>query len=156
MIPSAFGAALKYLVPHDVEILTERTIESFCTFDKLKTRLPKTILQKRVDFVLRKKERLFFIEFKTNLNFNDLAAAAVEMAIVKHCLGKKSIRTNSLHFWPWLADVDGLKAVNELVQSPIDDIWVFCKMGKNGLPLFDSSAVADFQKSVAHWAKQKK
>ena len=94
---------------------------------------------KAVDFVLKGAGgQLYFIEFKTNLTFNDLAAAMVEMALVKmHLTGKthserrngNKVRTASIHLFPKNTSVEELMDINSVFGSPLDKIWVLCGSG---------------------------
>lgn len=88
------------------------------------------LAKKRVDFVVYGKEKTVLIEFKTNLQFNDLAAAMIEMGAVRKYEAPpevKQVITSSMHLFPYRANIAGLKELNEMFGSPLDNIWVFCQ-----------------------------
>lgn len=91
------------------------------------TPLKNLLSKKRVDFRLEGKDQDILIEFKTNIQFNDLAAAMVEMQTVKMFKPPtKKIVTASLHLFPSSTNVEGLMQLNEKLGKPLDHIWVLC------------------------------
>ena len=117
---------------------------------------------KTVDFVLRKEEATtlaeadtFLVEFKTNLTFNDLAAAMLEMAAVKKFASSngnaRRIRTASLHLL-CSKDAASLKEVNEVMEQPLDCIWVFCKKGQGqNQQQFNVTEIEQFRNDVGRF-----
>ena len=71
------------------------------------------LMEKKIDYVVYCKEKTVLIEFKTNLQFNDLAAAMIEMAAVKKYepLLDKPIITSSMHLYPSNVSIKGLKRI---------------------------------------------
>jgi len=112
--------------------------------------LGRLLKNKRVDFFIAGKNVDLFIEFKTNLQFNDLAAAMVEMAALKRFFSPektKTVQTASLHLFPSQPDIEGLRALNAVIGNPpLDHIWVLCKAQPEFR--FDIDAIKSFRKQV--------
>src|SRR5262249_55581886 len=138
-VASAFSSALSHLLPPGVTLRKEVSLAAFLspnTSDALKSLLS----SKRIDFVLQNGSKFVFIEFKSNIQFNDISAGRVEMAAVKTfsvVAEHSNICTGSLHLFPGTTNVAALEELNTSLGSPLDFIWVLCKRGP--LPVFDIS-----------------
>ena len=87
--------------------------------------------KKTMDFVIKSKKRLYFIEVKTSLQFNGFSAAMVEMFLIKKHIKKEiNFRTSSLHLFPYTTDIKSLLKVNKDLGSPIQNVFVLCQEGK--------------------------
>ncbi len=147
VVPAAFSSALEHILPRGVQLRREvqlKELLSVSVSDPLST----LISAKRIDFVIEgtSTSKQLFIEFKTNINFNDLSAAMIEMAIVKRLAKGKAIATGSLHLFPPASNLDGLKALNrEFFCSPLDFIWVLCERPSQK---FNISAIKEFRRQI--------
>ena len=145
LVSSSFRAAFKFLIPESVgedswgsEISLERLVEF-----KDNSAVSKMLRKKRVDFVVFGERKNFTFEFKTNLQFNDLAAAMVEMAMVRKYKPIKPIVTASIHLFPYRTNVQGLREMNAMFHPlPLNRIWVFCKGPKLE---FDVEEIKEFR-----------
>lgn len=149
VMPQVVGKALKYLLPSGVDYDKEVGLREFLAVENCEA-LAKLLNKKTVDFVLKRErcQRRLLIEFKTNIQFNDLSAAMMEMVAVKK-FGTPEMKTNlftgSLHLFPYLTNVDGLRALNESFDPrPLDFIWVLCDRHQK----FDIEAIKCFRAKV--------
>lgn len=147
VLPKAFSLSLECLLPPGVGCHSEnKPLKDFLrpgTSEDLSALLK----SKRIDFLLEKDAKRIFIEFKTNLNFNDLAAAMVEMAVVKKFLPKQKhdhYFTGSLHLFPSQPNVAGLRELNESLGKPLGFISVLCTREQK----FDIGAIKKFRDDV--------
>ena len=112
--------------------------------------LAKLLNKKTVDFVLKRErcQKRLLIEFKTNIQFNDLSAAMMEMVAVRKFANsemKTNLFTGSLHLFPYLTNVEGLRALNQSLEPrPLDFIWVFCDRQQK----FNVEAIKCFRDNV--------
>lgn len=150
VVTGAFAAALPHLLPEGVAFRKEVPLSEFFPSHGEHAALLDLVKTKRVDFLFEKDASRLFIEFKTNFNFNDLAAAMVEMAMVKKFItptdGLKHV-TASLHLFPYRANIAGLHALNTSMGSPLDHIWILCK---GPVLTFDIPAIHEFRRSVGN------
>jgi hypothetical protein len=148
-VTTAFAQSVKHLLPARVNVQKEVVLRDFLSFEN-NGPLAKLLNAKRVDFVVERQHKRLLIEFKTSINFNDLAAAMTEMLVVKkfakaHTSG--TIFTSSLHLFQYKTNVEGLRELNRSLSSPLDFIWVLCKAP----PLkFDVNAITEFRNAVDH------
>ena len=134
LVTGSFSKAFNNLIP-EAQLEKEVQWEKEVQFKELvelgdDSELDKMLKKKRIDYVIYCKEKTVLIEFKTNLQFNDLSAAMIEMGVIKKYNTKskiKSIVTSSLHLFPNNVNITGLKELNKKFGSPLDNIWVFCK-----------------------------
>lgn len=139
--------SLHYLLPPKVKLRKEIPLEDFLCSD-INGAVGALLKSKRVDFVLEGEGKCLLVEFKTNINFNNLSAAMTEMAVVKKFANARfanSTFTSSLHLFPYRANVKGLRELNICLGSPLDFIWVLCE----GPQLkFDIQAIKEFRSQV--------
>lgn len=110
--------------------------------------LHELLSKKKVDFALGKDSKSLLIEFKTNVQFNDVAAAMIEMMVVKRFSDKKAQKTTttaSLHLFPYRTNVEGLRLLNDSLGRPLDYIWILCTPDLK----FDSNAIKSFRNDLS-------
>ena len=148
-VVSAFREAFSHVIPGNTMLKTEVEIGNYLS-KRYSKKCSNLIKRKRIDFVIeRPGYGVQFVEFKSNLTFNDLAAAMVEMQIIKKfVLNSKNrrIHTASLHLFPGRTNVAALREFNKVMGLPIDDIWVFCTGPKVA---FDIKEIKGFRSSIA-------
>ncbi len=128
-VSESFSDAFKYLIPENCEYIKQVNFKNFLDLNE-NNPIERMLMKKRIDFLIACDKKTVLIEFKTNLQFNDLSAAMVEMELVKKFNKLSFIRpieTSSIHLFPYSSNCEGLKGMNILLGSPIDKIWVFCK-----------------------------
>lgn len=145
IVTGAFSVALRNLIPKGRELIPEVGIKEYIEMPKEES-LVKLLSSKRVDFVIKGKNSSLLIEFKSNVQFNDISAAMVEMQVVKKFQSKKlnKISTASLHLFPYKTNVEGLRSLNSALGNPLDNIWVLCTPELE----FDLKAIRAFRKEV--------
>ncbi len=148
VITGAFASSFLHLLPDGVTHRKEVKLQEFSPRG-IDGALFALVNSKKVDFLVQKQEARLFIEFKTNINFNDLSAAMVEIAVVKKFIATPSmdkIFTGSLHLFPYTADVEGLRELNQVMGQSLDFIWVLCCQWPS--PKFDIQAICRFREDV--------
>lgn len=155
LIPSALKEAFKHqFFPQEIQITHEKIVSEY---------IPKgtngdvieLLAKKRLDFEFVGKCGIVLVEFKTNFQFNDYAAAMIEMGSIKkyslknennYCITNngKIITTASLHLFPYLTNVNGLIALNRDMDSPIDKTWILCDKNQK----FNLEEVKKFRNDV--------
>ena len=146
VITSSFSTALPNLIPNGLLLNKESSVKNYIDMPKEKA-LCDLLIRKRIDFSIDGKEKTLLIEFKTNVQFNDLAAAMVEMSAIKSFAARKpdkEVRTASLHLFPYRTNVDGLRLLNVALGNPLDHIWVLCTPELK----YDIDAIKSFRKEV--------
>jgi hypothetical protein len=146
VVAAAFSKAFNNLVPSNATPEREVQVSRFINLPEDKA-LSALLGKKRIDFSItnNKTGAVLLIEFKTNVQFNDVSAAMVEMASVKKfAKAPRKLQTASLHLFPYRTNVDGLRALNKELGSPLDHIWVFCTPQLN----FDVKAIENFRSSI--------
>ncbi len=134
------------LFPKRISVKAEKMLSDF-VININDESLQRLLSRKRVDFLIEGNGNLLFIEFKTNVQFNDHAAAMVEMALLKKYIRpeyKNKIKTASLHLFPFTTNVKGLMALNKELGMPLDDSWILCTKNLE----FDRQALIDMRKSI--------
>jgi hypothetical protein len=147
-VASAFSLALSYLLPPGVILKREVPLAAFLS-PETSGALKSLLSSKRIDFVLQSGSKYLFVEFKSNIQFNDVSAAMVEMAAVKKFSfvpETSKVFTGSLHLFPNATNVTALWELNTSLCSPLDFIWVLCKRGP--LPKFDIPAINQFKEGI--------
>lgn len=150
-VPSVMKDSLKHLLPSGLEIRSEVSLKDFVS--NVDEELGKLVNSKRVDFVVTGNGKKLLIEFKTCIDFNALAAAMLEIKLVKmFCRPdlKENIRTGVLHLYPNTQNIPGLQTMNKKFDSPLDNIWILGK-SNNGSPVFDIEAIKGFRNDIEKW-----
>lgn len=148
VITGSFKEAFDNLIPIGLTKESEVEFKKLLQIDA-NNEVDKMLMKKKIDYVIHCKEKTILIEFKTNFQFNDLAAAMIEMAAVKKYepSSDKRIITSSMHLYPSNVSIEGLKGLNEMFGSPLEKIWIFCK----GPELkFDVSEIIKFRNELAN------
>ena len=150
-ITNAFSESLHHILPIKEKPKTEVSLSDFLEKEKLDSASEpflNLLNKKRLDFHVRGKKGELLIEFKTNMSFNDLAAAMVEMSLVKKYA--PNIRTASLHLYPSSANVEGLRELNKTTGAPLDFIWVLFPSKKLMIDDDAIKAIKAFRNDVAN------
>lgn len=146
VVAGAFATALNSLIPEGLDVIREVGIKKYIDLPAEKE-LSDLLSRKRVDFAIEGKNTALLIEFKTNVQFNDVSAAMVEMMAVKKFYSAKTakaVSTASLHLFPYRTNVAGLRLLNSTLGNPLDNIWIFCTPELE----FDTDAIRAFRKGV--------
>lgn len=150
MVPVAVANALPSLIPNGFKVICEDKLNNYIEFPKNKE-FCDLLGKKRVDFSIIGEKLVLLVEFKTNIQFNDIAAAMIEMAAVKKFVSKnfgKKLLTSSLHLYPYRSNVEGLRQLNIELGSPLDFIWVFCTPAQQ----FDIEAIRQFRYKLIEYS----
>ncbi len=151
MVPAAVTNALKCLIPNGFELVCEDKLGNYIELPKDKA-FCDLLRKKRVDFSIIGKKLVLLVEFKTNIQFNDIAAAMIEMAAVKKFVSKnfeKKLLTSSLHLYPYRSNLEGLRQLNIELGSPLDFIWVFCTPAQQ----FDIETIRQFRCKLIEYSR---
>jgi len=109
---------------------------------------------KKMDFVIKSKKGLYFIEVKTSLQFNDFSAAMVEMFIIKKHIKKEiNFKTSSLHLFPYTTGIKGLLEVNKDLGSPIQNVFILCQ--KEKIVVFQPEKLIELKKDITNFHASK-
>lgn len=146
-VTKSLSISLDHIIPEKTILKREIQLKDLLSFSD-DNELEKMLKRKRIDFLIETQKSLLLIEFKTNLQFNDVAAAMIEMGIVKKYkkrINKKNIITGSLHLFPFKSNIVGIKEMNSLFETPLDNIWIFCKGPELS---FDTKAIMNFRNMI--------
>lgn len=149
VIAGAFARAIQKLIPDGLEFYPESSLGKYIDLPNLPEdeALRKLLTKKKIDFAIKGNSKTLLIEFKTNVQFNDVAAAMVEMMAVKKFaneLTKKSVSMGSLHLFPYRTNVDGLRLLNTSLERPLDHIWILCTPDLQ----YDIDAISSFRNDL--------
>lgn len=147
VISGAFSVAFKELIPEGLELVKEPLLKDYIELPENEN-LKALLSGKKADFAIRNnsKDAAILIEFKTNVQFNDVAAAMVEMMAVKKFRSFAKLKTASLHLFPYKTNVAGLRSLNDAFGNPLDHFWVFCTPDQK----FDINAIQAFRDEVSN------
>lgn len=146
VITGAFSKALPNLIPDRLRLIREAVMKNYIDLPE-EAALSDLLSRKRIDFAIEGKEKTLLVEFKTNVQFNDIAAAMVEMLAVKKFATKNhcQVITASLHLFPYRTNVEGIRSLNDALEKPLEHIWVMCTPELK----YDIAAIKSFRKDIS-------